>query len=835
MSEQPQAGVLQVYIFKEGEFLGTDIFAERTVVVGRDPTVADLVLESSQVSRKHAVLERVPGRIVIRDAGSTNGIFVNSKKVEGETEVTRLDEIAIGEFSLKIKVVSRGRRESIEMAETRIGPSPIAEAAALAEAAKKAAQEKVQHEARLRAEREAEERKARERAEREAEERLAQERAAREAEAVQARNAKAAHVPMDEAATVATALPQQNRPANPDLSDWDDVASDELDAGSQRKPKAEFRDRPEVLDKNRFGQMLEGIGISKTEPERAHPSQDNVATIDEPRGKLAGAAADPAPAAKAHKAPEVHPVAQPAKPGSVSDTPASAPPEPVVAHKEVPPSDEAFAASANVDGEHEHVEDDEDHDDHDDDELNFVAPFSLVAHLRSENPGLPKGQKPNTVEIIDIQGEQIADARVLSAGQEYWIGPELGLFNRVWARELPPRVRLVQVDKEGTCRLEVRKQVETTVHRGGRPMKLESVPEVTRNRRRGTLCLNLKDQEVVEVVDGSHLYAIRYVGTPPSVRDPRPLTQQMRPDKQTSRSLLASLGGHVVFAIVTMFLSSGEAVQLPQEKKEEFVEVALDNEPKLEEPTPIEETPPPKQEEPKAALEKVPESMSAKPLPKGVKPRAGGTSKAPPGVLGLLSKRGSSAAPGPAAAVAAVSNLLAAKGPGGVSGGYKVSGLIGKLPSNTLSVGGCGGGLMTKGGAALLRGGGGGGGLLAGKAGTRTVGGLVQKDPKAMRQVGQGQLDRDEIQKVINDNIGAIQRCYERELLKASGLSGKIQVEWTIATSGSVRAARQTFTSMNNTNVSNCIMGSIRTWRFPKPRGGEVIVNYPFLFKSIGF
>ena len=477
---------------------------------------------------------------------------------------------------------------------------------------------------------------------------------------------------------------------------------------------------------------------------------------------------------------------------------------------------------------------DDDHDDHDDDDANFIAPFSLVAHLRGENPGLAKGHKPTTVEIIDIQGEQVADARVLTGGDSYWIGPELGMFNRVWARELPPRVRLVHIEKDGTCRLEVRKQVETTVHRAGRPMKLEAVPEVTKNRRRGTLCLNLKDQETVEVADGSHLYTIRYVGSPPSVRDPRPLVKQLQPDKQTTRSLVGSLVGHVVFALVMTFLSSGEAVQLPQEKKEEFVEVALDNEPKLEEPAPVEE-PPPQQDEPKAAMEKVPESMSAKPLPKGVKPKAGGTSKAPPGVLGLLSKRGSSAAPGPAAAVAAVSNLLAAKGPGGVSGGYKVSGLIGKLPSNTLSVGGGGGGLMTKGGAALLRGGGGGGGLLAGKAGTRTVGGLVQKDPKAMRQVGQGQLDRDEIQKVINDNIGAIQRCYERELLKASGLSGKIQVEWTIATSGSVRAVRQTFTSMNDTNVSNCIMSSIRGWRFPKPRGGEVIVNYPFLFKSIGF
>ena len=55
---RPSPAVLQVFLFKDGEYLGTDMFSERQVIVGRDPTVADLVLESSQVSRKHAILEQ---------------------------------------------------------------------------------------------------------------------------------------------------------------------------------------------------------------------------------------------------------------------------------------------------------------------------------------------------------------------------------------------------------------------------------------------------------------------------------------------------------------------------------------------------------------------------------------------------------------------------------------------------------------------------------------------------------------------------------------------------------------------------------------------------------
>jgi hypothetical protein len=203
-------------------------------------------------------------------------------------------------------------------------------------------------------------------------------------------------------------------------------------------------------------------------------------------------------------------------------------------------------------------------------------------------------------------------------------------------------------------------------------------------------------------------------------------------------------------------------------------------------------------------------------------------------VLGLLSKAGSSAAPGPAAALAAVSNLSAANAPG-AAGGFRVSGLTSNLPTSDILVGGGGGGgLVTKGGAALLRGGGGGAGALSGK-GERGVGGMVQKMPQAMRAAGQGSLDRDAIQKVINANVSQIQRCYERELINKPGLSGKVEVEWTVGTSGAVKGVRQKFSSLDSLPAVNCILEHIRGWQFPQPKGGEVVVSYPFVFKSISF
>ena len=67
----------------------------------------------------------------------------------------------------------------------------------------------------------------------------------------------------------------------------------------------------------------------------------------------------------------------------------------------------------------------------------------------------------------------------------------------------------------------------------------------------------------------------------------------------------------------------------------------------------------------------------------------------------MLSKRASSAAPSSVVAAAAVSNVAAARVPGR-SSGFRISGLTGKLPSGSLSIGRSGGGPVTRGGSELV-------------------------------------------------------------------------------------------------------------------------------------
>lgn len=76
---------------------------EGVVEAGRNPDAA-IFLDDVTVSRHHASFEVTDGTLVVRDLGSTNGTYVNGRRVE----LTRLepgDEVIVGRFHL---VVARG-------------------------------------------------------------------------------------------------------------------------------------------------------------------------------------------------------------------------------------------------------------------------------------------------------------------------------------------------------------------------------------------------------------------------------------------------------------------------------------------------------------------------------------------------------------------------------------------------------------------------------------------------------------------------------------------------------------------------------------------------------
>jgi len=67
------------------------------VQIGRDPS-NDVMLEAPTVSRFHALVERVGQRYRVRDLSSSNGTFVNDRRIERESWVKAGDAIRIGPY-----------------------------------------------------------------------------------------------------------------------------------------------------------------------------------------------------------------------------------------------------------------------------------------------------------------------------------------------------------------------------------------------------------------------------------------------------------------------------------------------------------------------------------------------------------------------------------------------------------------------------------------------------------------------------------------------------------------------------------------------------------------
>jgi hypothetical protein len=113
----------------------------------------------------------------------------------------------------------------------------------------------------------------------------------------------------------------------------------------------------------------------------------------------------------------------------------------------------------------------------------------------------------------------------------------------------------------------------------------------------------------------------------------------------------------------------------------------------------------------------------------------------------------------------------------------------------------------------------------------RTVTGRIRGGDS--RTAGTGRVDNAALNRYMNRQNARLQNCYNRELASNPSLGGRIQVEFTIDTSGAVSEANLRGNELND-SVGNCILREVRRWRPGSVEGGTVTVRRTYLFEPGG-
>jgi pSer/pThr/pTyr-binding forkhead associated (FHA) protein len=107
-------GEAKSLVFKTADGNKLEVPAKDEVVIGREDPISEVFPDldltdfggaDGGVSRKHAVIHRSGGVITIEDMGSTNGTYVNKKKIQPHAPqaIKPGDEVRFGKLSLTVQ------------------------------------------------------------------------------------------------------------------------------------------------------------------------------------------------------------------------------------------------------------------------------------------------------------------------------------------------------------------------------------------------------------------------------------------------------------------------------------------------------------------------------------------------------------------------------------------------------------------------------------------------------------------------------------------------------------------------------------------------------------
>ncbi len=96
-SNDKKAGSLLVTL--NGKIVSIEHLNKKEIIVGRSP-ICDIIINQRTISTKHFHIVESDGNYYIEDLGSTNGSYLNSKKIRKSVKMVEGDIIAIGKYKL---------------------------------------------------------------------------------------------------------------------------------------------------------------------------------------------------------------------------------------------------------------------------------------------------------------------------------------------------------------------------------------------------------------------------------------------------------------------------------------------------------------------------------------------------------------------------------------------------------------------------------------------------------------------------------------------------------------------------------------------------------------
>ena len=99
------------------------------------------------------------------------------------------------------------------------------------------------------------------------------------------------------------------------------------------------------------------------------------------------------------------------------------------------------------------------------------------------------------------------------------------------------------------------------------------------------------------------------------------------------------------------------------------------------------------------------------------------------------------------------------------------------------------------------------------------------KDPSVQGLLGT--VTDDEIQRVFNDSMRSLLKCYEDAVFELEEIEGNLRFGLEVASDGSVNHAFISESNLGSLETEGCMLQRIRRFHFQRQPGGVAILSYP--------